>query len=180
MTSLYIGTENIPTKTFDGQPMTIKPILVEVEGRFISHRDWKPPPDVSEIDMVVAGKMREIPLPLPGDVAQGILHHLKYFHGRQDNSFDCYAFANLVKGVPQHRMPYMLLHWHKRHLPWRVPIGSVVFLESGATRFHHAAIYLGRQLYLSVWGAGGDLEIATLKTMKRDFDAERVMLAHPM
>jgi cell wall-associated NlpC family hydrolase len=73
----------------------------------------------------------------------------------------------------------MFDHWLTKRLWYRPKYGSVVFLIKGEHNFRHAAIYIGRGLYISVWGAGGDLEIASLKSMKKDFEANRVEIATP-
>lgn len=53
------------------------------------------------------------------------------------------------------------------------------FLQEQFERFHHAAIYIGCGLCISVYGAGGDLEIATLQDMKRSFKTNQVVVATP-
>jgi cell wall-associated NlpC family hydrolase len=62
----------------------------------------------------------------------------------------------------------------------RLKVGDIVFLlKSKENDFRHAALYVGHGLYISVYGAGGDLEFSTLKDMLRDFDAEHVVTATP-
>lgn len=179
MVNLYIYPHEQMIITVDQSIMFVKTVLVKNEGHFIQLQDWKPPSDLIEVEMILVRHFSQKKLLLPRGVNEAILYFFHNYHAKQDLSFDCYAFANLVKGVTAHKVPYMLSHWKTRPKPWFIPVGSVVFLESGLNQFHHAAIYIGRGLYLSVWGAGGDLEVATLNSMKRDYGAERVMLAEP-
>ncbi len=180
METIYVSPRDMPIITVDGYRMSVKIALVYEAGDFISLQDWKPPPEMNDIEIVLVRRFRPKRFQLPHNVRQAVLHFLKHYHSKQDIMFDCYAFANLVKQVEVHEVPYMLKYWKKKPKPWFIPTGSVVFFESGEDRFHHAAVYIGHGLYISVWGAGGDLEVATLKSMKRDYGAERVMLAEPI
>lgn len=180
METIYVRPRDVPITTVDGYQMSVKLVLVRGAGGFISLRDWEPSSELNDVEIVLVRKFRSKRFQLPYNVKQAILHFLQRYHAKQDISFDCYAFANLVKRVEVHKVPYMLKYWNKRPKPWFIQVGSVVFFESGENRFHHAAVYIGHGLYISVWGAGGDLEIATLKSMRRDYDAERVMFAEPI
>ncbi len=180
MKTIYVSPRNVQITTVDGCQMSVKLVLVREAGGFISLQDWKPPSELDDVEIVLVKRPCFKRLRLPHDVKQAILHFLQRYHAKQDISFDCYAFANLVKGVKVHKVPFMLKYWNKRPKPWFIPVGSVVFFESGENRFHHTAVYIGYGLYISVWGAGGDLEVATLKSMKRDYGAERVMFAEPV
>lgn len=180
MVTIYVSPREVSIITTDGYKMFVKLVLVKEAGNFIYLQDWEPPTEVGEVKLIWARRFYPKRLQLPPEVQQAIRFFLKQYHAKQDTSFDCYAFANLTKGVDVHEVPYMVKYWNRKPLPWFLPIGSVVFFESGVDQFHHAAIYIGHGLYLSVWGAGGDLEVATLKSMKRDYGAERVVLAEPI
>lgn len=179
MVTIYVSPREVPITTVDGRRMSVKLVLVHEAGGFISLQDWEPPTEIEEVELIWARRFYPKRFQLPQEVQQAMRFFLKRYHAKQDISFDCYAFANLTKGIEVHKVPYMLKYWNRRPLPWFVPIGGVVFFESGENQFHHAAIYIGHGLYISVWGAGGDLEVATLKSMKRDYGAERVVLAEP-
>jgi len=179
MVTIYVSPREVPVTTIDGAHMTVKRVLVREADGFICLQDWEPSTELHDVEIVLARRFYPKRFQLPHNVKEAILHFLKSYHAKQDIAFDCYAFANLVKGVEVHKVPYMMKYWNRRPLPWFLPVGSVVFFESGQYQFHHAAIYLGYGLYISVWGAGGDLEVATLKSMKRDYGAERVVLAQP-
>jgi hypothetical protein len=111
----------------------------------------------------------------------GILKFIRQYGESKDMFFDCYAFVGSVRGVLSHTVEYMLAFWKVRRLRWRRPaVGSVVFLTiEEECAFRHAAIYVGRGLYISVYGGGGGLEISTLADMKHDFGARDVLLAMP-
>lgn len=100
-------------------------------------------------------------------------------HGRQDVDYDCYSFVNEYLDVPQHKKIDMLQYWELGLARRHPKAGDVVFLVSNPSMFHHAAIYVGFGRYISVYGAGGDLEFSTLGDMMKDFKAELVFRAVP-
>jgi hypothetical protein len=179
MLTIYVSPGEMSGTTVDGLHVTVKIMQVRDTRGFIDLHDWEPLTEPQDVEIVLMRRFYLKRLELAHNVKDAILYFLKGYHARQDITFDCYAFANLVRGVEVHRVPCMMKYWSRRPLPWFLSVGSVVFLESGENQFHHAAVYLGQGLYISVWGAGGDLEIATLKSMKRDYGAERVVLAQP-
>jgi hypothetical protein len=159
--------------------MSVKMVQVYGEDGFISLQDWEPSSDLEDVEIVLAKRFFCWKFQLPTDLKEAMLDFLRHYHTKQNLEFDCYAFVNLVKGVEVHKVPYTLKYWDTKPLPWRLSMGSVVFFQSGESHFHHAAVYIGFGLYVSVWGAGGDLEVATLRSMKRGFCAQRVVLAQP-
>ena len=121
-------------------------------------------------------------LPRHEKIEKGIIQFLQQYHAKQNIKFDCYAFANLVHGVEAHPCCYLHRHWSTRLYNGRVEIGETLFLITpGQTleNFYHAAIYIGRGLYVSVYGAGGDLEVATFRDMKKFYKAKKALLATP-
>ncbi len=180
MVNIIVSRHEVPIITMDGRRMFVKLVLVHEADDFIHLQDWEPSKNQEEVNLILIRRFSQKRLDLPDEIQQSISFFLQNYHAKQDTSFDCYAFVNLTKGVETHTAPQMLKYWKRRPLPWLLPIGSVVFLESGDNQFHHAAVYLGHGLCISVWGAGGDLEVATLKAMKRDYGAESVVLAEPI
>jgi cell wall-associated NlpC family hydrolase len=87
----------------------------------------------------------------------------------------------MVKGLPVpargpdgKRIDAANKNW-QRLAPKSPQPGDVVFLLSHAkhpTEFHHAAVYIGHDLYLSVYGLGGDLNVATLEDMAKAYKAK--------
>jgi hypothetical protein len=174
LTILVGGTEYI--RTADGQFMRVLTAqaytpsgvrsLRRVEGFF------------SEISIRFGRFRRKIPL--NDRLRAGISRYIAHYQGKGQLDIDCYAFANLVYGLPVHTCSELLRYWELRPLWFRPRRGQVAFLlrpsESG---FRHAAIYLGNGFYISVFGAGGDLEITQMKYMFKDFDAEKAFVAWP-
>lgn len=179
MLTIYVSPRNQEITTVDGSKMTVKGTYVREVSGFISLQDLKPSSDLNDVEIVLMSRFFQKKLNLKENIKKAVLLFLQNYHAKQDISFDCYAFANLVRGVKLHEVPYMLKFWNISSVPLRKRAGSVIFLISDE-RFHHAAIYIGSGLYISVWGAGGDLEITTLSSMKRDFKAEKVVLAEPI
>ncbi len=179
MLTIYVSPRDEQIMTVDGRLMTVKDTFVRGEDSFVSLQDWHPSHDPEDIEVVILRRFFCKKLRMSPETKAAMLRFIREYHAKQDVSFDCYAFVNLAKGIAEHRVKYILAHWNLSSLPWRLRADSVIFLLSGENRFHHAAIYLGSGLYISVWGAGGDLEIATLKAMKRDYGASEAVLAHP-
>ena len=180
MLTIYVSPRDQKIVTVDGCAMTVKATWVRGARGLVSLQDLEVPADLDDVEFVYTRRFFPKKLHMPEEVKSAILGFLNTYHRKQDTSFDCYAFVNLVKGVETHKVPYMLQYWELRALPWRVRSGTVVFLLSGNDHFHHAAVCLGSGFYLSVWGAGGDLEIATLEGMMRDYHAEYVAVATPI
>lgn len=180
MLTIYVSPRNHRITTADGQIMTVKGVYVSEAGGLVSLQDYQPPNDLNDVQIVFVRKYRRnIILQLPDDLKQAILTFLRDYHAKINMEFDCYAFANLVKGHEVHPVRYMVAFWDRHRKPWRMSPGKVLFYCSGETNFHHAAIYIGSGLYISVYGAGGDLEVATHRNMKRDYHAKSVYLAEP-
>lgn len=179
MLTIYVSPHDEQLITADGQRMTVKGTFVHEEGGFVSLQDYKPPSDLSDVEIVRLKRFYSKRLKLPTNIRQSILQFLRTYHAKQNISIDCYAFANVVRGIEVHKVPFMLKFWELFPKPWRIPTGSVVFLCSGKNHFHHAAISIGSGLYISIYGAGGDLEVARLKNMRHDYRATKIALARP-
>jgi len=112
------------------------------------------------------------------ELSDAVISFLHNYYGKVDIGFDCYAFATTVKGIPVHTREYLLRFWKLSPLRKPTP-GDVLFFVNGFT-FSHAAIYLGKGLYISVYGAGGDLEVSSLRDMRKLYKAGDVMMATPI
>ena len=177
MLTIYVSPRSQEIITADGQTMTVKGTFVREEGVFVSLQDYKPPNDLNDVEIVLAKRSWRRRLKLSDNLKLAITQFLRAYHAKQNMSFDCYAFANMVDGLEKHKVPHLLRFWRLIRRPWLLPIGSVVFFCSDGSHFRHAAIFIGCGLFISVYGAGGDLEVATLKDMKRDYKAKSILLA---
>jgi hypothetical protein len=152
-----------------------------------------PLPDLDQIEATVyvvveRGWFWKSTFALPESLSKAILGYLR-LRPDPDRSaecvvLDCRAFVDLMTRYSLDDCVLMSPAWTLGNLPRRPSLGSVVFLvsptkESGRAVFHHAAVYLGHGLYLSVWGAGGDLEVMTLENMKTAFEKCEARLALP-
>lgn len=118
------------------------------------------------------------------ELRQAILNFMLFKHMKADDDFNCHAFACEYADVPRHEIPQIFDHWKLERR--RVKRGEVVFLFSPQVEngevcmfFHHAAIKIGFDLYLSVWSAGGQLEVATMGDMVKYYKATQVYVATP-
>lgn len=115
----------------------------------------------------------------PKDLEDGIIDALRIYNGKKDDGFDCYAFICLVKKLDKRYPMYenWKLHPYSR---WTRKVGDVVYLLSkAASKSHHAAIYIGHGLYISVYGKGGNIELATMRDMKKTWSTKKVYTATP-
>lgn len=168
--------------TADRKIMQVYPLFTEKGERLQDRTDFAGIQDVEISVLRWFWPFRALKLNITSEVKKGIVEFLYRYHARQNLSFDCYSFVRLVYDVDRkHRTKFMTRFWKiSTYRWWRRKIGDVVFLiDFESNYFHHAAIYIGFGLFLSVYGAGGDLEVATLKDMMRDYGARAVVSAVP-
>jgi hypothetical protein len=170
--------------TADRQRMHIYPLMIKRTGSpSVMLNNCTDLADTREVKLYAESRFsffQNSLLNIPANVHAGIVYFFAHHHAKEHVLFDSYAFANQVRGIKQHDKTQIYLFWQLSPLPWRMRPGDVIFFMSDfARKFHHAAIFLGRGLYLSVFRPGGDLEVSTLRDIKSDFDAERVFLATP-
>lgn len=177
---IEIGYGKVRLFTEDRRLMTVRGFLTQQRGEIKAVRDFTDFDDLETVKFVFRWWIFRKQIKVEGAVEKAVIAHLRLYHAKQDLNFDCYAFANLVRDVSKHKVKYMKAYWDTSVLTRKPKSGDVVFLVNMEdTTFYHAAIYLGMGLYLSVWGCGGDMEVATLKDMKIGFRAEKVFLATP-
>ena len=180
MLTIFVSPYSVPIITSDGFKMKAKLTTARLGNTIAELREFHSSSTIREIQVVLFWRFLRKRLHLPQNVHRAILHYMRQYQGKQDYSYDCYAFANTVHELPVHTVTDWKQHWTEHPLPRVKPTGSVVFLISeNGDYFHHAAVYIGFGLYLSVYGAGGDLEVATLKQMIDGYDAGRVMMMLP-
>ncbi len=165
--------------TADGRKMRVFSAYAKVGKRKIPLQDCRGTKD-SDVQIVFKRGIFFRKLQLPPEIKEGITEFLgEYSRGRED-WFDCYAFVNLTFNIPIHNQKYLLRFWDLVPLYAEPRVGQAVFLLTNEhQRFHHAAVYIGFGLYVSVYGANGDLEFSTLKDMMQDYNAADCMLAVP-
>jgi hypothetical protein len=178
--TIYIDRRPQSIITADGSHMTVCGMHVRDAEGLCNLRDCEIFPTLSEVKFVIQNRPFFKKLHLPPDLKTAIVSFLQSKHAKQDIKFDCYTFANSVKGIEPHKITYMLRYWETSPNPKKISAGVIVFFTSGRNSFHHAAIYLGVDLFISVYGAGGDLEVSRLEDMKRDFQAKHILVASPV
>ena len=109
-------------------------------------------------------------LKLSKKALNGIAYFLKNHHGKYDLGYDCRALCNSIANIPHHDFDEINDYWDMGvdNEALEKP-GTIVYfqtltpLEDGGTEihFHHAALCIDKNLYLSVWGAGGELTVTT-------------------
>lgn len=179
MLTILVSRNDITVIETTGFAAQVRNTIVKEGDKYVSLQDSQPFQEYDDIEMVLMGRFFDRKLRLTTELKMAIKRFMREYHAQQNIEVDCYAFANTLKGIKPHKVHNMLRYWNIKRLWWRPKPGSVIFLVKGKKHFRHAAIYIGRGLYISTWGAGGDLEIASLKSMKRDFGANRVELATP-
>lgn len=119
-------------------------------------------------------------IPLSSQLRRAIARTLNRYNGKFEHSFDCHAFVHLACGVPLERDRPILNRWEP--IAWSDgpnPGEAVFFVDLEHFIFHHSAIFLGRGLYLSVYGKGGILQISALSDMVHDYDTRHILRMRP-
>lgn len=173
--TITIGPRKEGICTADGRHMTVVTGMIRRGRKLVRLNDMTDLGHVDDVAFEVKSRFRRRKIDLCDEVRQGVCNFLNGYHARQDMSFSCYQFANLVHGVPQHTCHYLFKHWDVESAVELIPGGTVFLLDLESQMFRHAAIYLGYGLFVSVYGAGGDLEFSTLEDMVREFGGVAAM-----
>ena len=179
MLTLIIGRRKLRIISADKVRFKVQPVYVRHGKKFRYFQSCTAFTDTAHIRIVRKTRTGYARLPRSAKLERAIAWYLANYHEKVDMTFDCYAFACLYAGKPSHNRTMLLEHWKLE--AFRTPqAGEVVFLANTAHHeFSHAAIYLGSELYLSVYGAGGDLQVATLHDMQRGFLHKTPLIATP-
>lgn len=177
---LEVGYKKVTIFSDDGVLMPVREVLTQQRGEIKAVQQFTDLEDLETVEFVFRWWLFRKRMIVDERIKKAVILHLQRYHAKRDMEFDCYAFANLVRGIPSHKVKYMRRYWNTKLLTRRPRGGEVIFLVNMEdTTFYHAAVYLGMGLYISVWGAGGDIEIATLQDMKIGFNAEKVFVSTP-
>ena len=162
---------------------------------FITRRGYSKPIDLyqiknlsntEEIELQVYGKGKLQHLSVPENVTQALREYVHKVAANEAGDIDCFALVCLKEGmsIPKREEEYRVEAVNERWRPATNQItkspGDVFFLfkEDGAV-FTHAAIYLGKNLYVSAYGLPPKdeqdmgLEFSTMKDMYRTFGATK-------
>lgn len=186
MLTIIISRTKEKIETADGRSWTVNKMLLKDGDSLCSFQERKTFTNVTAVRFALKkGTYRIESLRVNEKIRIAVSKFLNEYHGKQDLNFDCYAFVNLICDVEPHKVKDMDAYWVTRPSAVRPKDGEIIFLvtpdgpkEKGSS-FHHAAIHIGKGLYLSVLGAGGDLEVAGLEDMKREFGSSEVLSATP-
>lgn len=182
MSSILIAPLRVEIQTTDGAHFLVRHAFFEEnDGSLRSLHDGKPFPPMDHVEICLLAKKRHgrRSLPVPPHVSRVVAHFLSHQQGI-DHEEDCYDFMGKVAGMPAHDKKLLLRYWReKRFLLWRRPGDVVFFIDRHRSHFMHAALYIGRGLYLSVYGKNGDLEFASLSDMKEGFSAREIITVIP-
>lgn len=187
MLAIYVTKRRHTICTADNQVMRVRSVYVRENREFVPLQEAAEFSHTRGVRFILKS-WRGLKRMRGGDIGvveRAVSRFLETWHTLIDESYDCYAFVNDVYDLPRHRVNRFHEHWelypfHEEGLH----IGNVVFLTTphalaGRDMFHHAAVYLGDGLYISVYGAGGHLEIASLRDMKVSYRAKEVYIAVP-
>jgi hypothetical protein len=166
----------------EGRVFRVRQLSFEKDGEYRNLHDGKPfeAEDSLEIRRIVRkwGRLRSVTLTVPSALLRAITIFLSEHHGKE-HALDCYDFANLVAGIPPHDKSVLFAYREQRRRFVRRPGDTVFLIRKKEYQFRHAAIYLGHGLYISVYGRNGDLEVASLHDMKRNYGAKDVLTVVP-
>jgi hypothetical protein len=184
MLTITIGPFKGAIITADGERMRVYPAFIKQGKKVVRLNDRIGLESVNGIEMLrlrpMGSSLTKRRMRLAETIERGIIRFLNNYHDRRDMSFDCYAFACLVAALPQHDKLFARRFWSLAPTHSLPKEGEILFMMNGNNRaFQHAAVYLGDELFVSVYGAGGQLEFSTLRDIIRDFKADQILLATP-
>ena len=181
MTTLrvIIGPRKQPIVDVDGVRMLAYPLIIRGADGYTALQDCADFQNLEEVDFRLTKlylpllflKVRLIP-----SLRKAIIEFLKTFNAKQNIDFCCYSFAFLLNELDWRQPKGEVAEDMWSRIPYRVwkrKVGDVVLLV-GASK--HVAVYMGFNLFISVFGCGGDLEVATLKDMKVCFGTTKVLV----
>lgn len=183
MLTLLIGSKKVTVRGEVGSSFDVLPVVYENDGKLYQLRMSTELPVLDGVEiLLMVWHNYFIRLSVPTLLQTAILNFMLFKHVVKDDCFDCYSFACEVGRVPEHDKKFWGDYWELK--PLLLPkVGDIVFFISQINKryfnFYHAAVYIGFGRYLSVWGAGGQFEVATRSDMKRDYGAQKVYLATP-
>jgi len=181
MHTLFVGPARCIIYTSDCPHLEVYPLYVRGRDGLVLLEEKGSFADIDDVKIVALrtflGIRTSRQLPLTAGIKIAISKFLFHFHLKDAMSFDCYSFACLVNGVEDEGRvdaAEFRRKWRRVSKPWMYRPGDTVLLVNNDFGFKHAAVYAGHNLWLSVYGAGGELQISRLSDMKRDFDAPLV------
>ncbi len=193
-TRLYVDNSRVvENEQAEGFKYVSFPVYVDRRGYkivdFYSLRNLKNTKDV-EVWLQNNKKFRK--MKLPGNVLEAISKYISLQSNDENYNIDCFAFCCLAAGLQiparnedNRRTEGDFDRWELETSDWISP-GDVYFLyhrkrEEGKNHyaFRHAAIYLDNGLFVSVYGAYGELVFSTMEDMERDFDANLTFRVRP-
>ena len=182
MPAIIITPWRVDSIDSEGRVFRVRQLSFEKDGEYRNLHDGKPfeVENSLEIRRIVRkwARLRLVTLSVPPALLTAIATFLSEYHGKE-HALDCYDFANLVANIPLHDKSSLFAYWEKRRRFVRRPGHTVFLIRKKEHLFRHAAIYLGHGLYISVYGRNGDLEVASLYDMKRNYGAKDVLTVAP-
>lgn len=182
-TKITIGKKSEQIITSDGQQFTVKELSMHRNAKnpVIDLRSLTNHSNINEVELLLEKGWRKRKLQVPKNVTHGIAEYLKLLSIGERNDKDCYSFACIVSNIPLHKVSDIHNYWETKPLD-KVEVGDIVIIISSDkendkyTNFHHAAVYVGHNLYISVYGLGGDVEVSSLDDMLVEFKGETALL----
>lgn len=186
MTTLVVIKNRVDTfYSWDGMELQTYRTLVREGKKYNVFNVDKPLIFPDEVNVERADKgwrhYRKRELNIPSFIKRRISLFLQQHYIQGDLFFDCYDFVNFIYGHTPHNFQSWLDYWQIKD-DRKIEVGTVIFIASKTPEgfeFHHAAIYLGFDIFASVYGAGGALEFTDLKLMQKVYGDEGAFLALP-
>lgn len=178
MSTIIITPRRVKIADSEGRSFIVRYLALVQAGTRKSLHDGRSFADIEPLEFRLAAWWWSNRLPVPHRVLKATEQFLIKHQG-QDHSLDCYDFACMANDIPMHDKKWLFAFWNERSASRRKPGDTVMLIDKEHHMFHHAAVYLGRGLYLSVYGHCGDLEVSTLEDMRRSFNGKDVITVIP-
>ncbi len=176
MISLIVDPRTVALEQECGWTGEVQLLLTVIEDKLVGFNLQEKFPTHSEIEILFVNEEQQVTdAILTEQLEKALLIYLRDYHAKENMEFDCCAFAELVAGVKRESKLSLEEYWNLSVKDRDPNSGEVIFLLSDDGYFMHAAIYIGEDMYISVYGAGGDLNVSTLKQMEKDFASDQVV-----
>ncbi len=180
MLTLYVGHTYQKITATTGLEIATKKTFVLQGDYHTDLQDFTLKNDWGNIIITLPGVISRKKISPPREVEQALEKYFREYHLQNKPGFDCYVFTNMVKGVTDHPPSFYKRFWKIVPLRSKKKIGSVIFLfKKGDCRPCHTAVYIGKGMFLSVHGVGGNIGFSSLRNLKQTYGATDLVIAKP-
>ncbi len=191
------GKREVPSQHGTLESTSQKVFITRHEKKIVDFYDLRNLKNTHDVEVWMDKNKNLQKLHLPQKVLDAISSYIRLQSEDDNIQIDCFAFSCMAEGlsIPERRFEKDGGYRRKEMTMDRWEIdpsqdlkpGDMFFMyirrgldtEDPTDTFMHSAIYIGQDLYVSVYGLEGELTFSTLEDMKRDFKVTNVVKVKP-